>query len=91
MAEIKGASVYRIKVQGIVDPDWSAWLGSMTIYPDRQKDGSPITVIVGQVVDQAALRGILDNLWDLNLNVLSVTRIEGDTESQWQGKWKKRT
>jgi hypothetical protein len=37
------------------------------------------------------LRGILDNLWDLNLNVLSVTRIEGDTESQWQKKRKKRS
>ncbi len=34
--------------------------------------GLPITVLTGPVVDQAALRGILNRLWDLNLTVISV-------------------
>lgn len=31
--------------------------------------------MTGPVADQAALRGILSKVWDLNLTLLSVTRI----------------
>jgi RNA binding exosome subunit len=37
-------------------------------------DGNPITVLTGRLPDQAALRGILTRLWDLNLTLISVTR-----------------
>jgi hypothetical protein len=33
-------------------------------------------VLTGRVADQAALRGILARIWDLNLNVISVIRVE---------------
>jgi len=44
------------------------------------EDGSPITVLTSPVVDQAALRGLLTKIWDLNLTLVSVTRIETSTE-----------
>jgi|GEM_PF-1791402 len=38
--------------------------------------GQPSLPSPGPVVDQSALRGILNKLWDLNLILISVTRLE---------------
>ncbi|UCF96869.1 MAG: hypothetical protein JSV89_17070 [Spirochaetaceae bacterium] len=67
--------VYRIRVQGHLDPGWSKWLGDMTIVCEQPAEGSPCTVLAGPVTDQTALRGILTRLWDLNLDIISVNRI----------------
>ena len=40
------------------------------------EDDLPLTVLAGPVADQAALRGILNRLWDLNLTLISVIRVE---------------
>ncbi len=37
-----------------------------------------VTTLVGPVADQAALRGLLCWLWNLNLTLLSVQRLDGD-------------
>jgi hypothetical protein len=42
----------------------------------------PITNLSGPVVDQAKLRGIMNKLWDLNLAVISVKRIEAQKSFQ---------
>ena len=34
------------------------------------------TTLTGTVADQPKLRGILSKIWDLNLTVISVTRLE---------------
>ena len=62
--------VYQIKVQGRLDESWSSWFNSMTIAAEGDT-----TTLTGAVVDQAALRGILSRLWDLNLALISVNRI----------------
>ena len=67
--------MYRIRVQGKLDPRWSEWLASMSIVTDRTIDGHPAVVLTGLLPDQAALRGVLTRLWDLNLDVISVARI----------------
>jgi hypothetical protein len=63
-------AVYQIKVQGKLDEKWSDWFNGMTVTLE-----SDITTLTGAVVDQAALRGILDKIWDLNLTLISVNRI----------------
>ena len=63
---------YQIKVQGQLDPDWSDWFSGMVIEHQLGKDGSSMTILTGAIVDQAALRGILHKLWDLNLVLYSV-------------------
>ena len=73
---------YRIRVHGKLDPRWSEWLASMSIVPDRTSDGRPTVVLTGPLPDQAALRGVLNRLWDLNLDVISVTRIARQREKQ---------
>jgi hypothetical protein len=74
--------VYRIRVQGKLDPRWSEWLASMSIVPDRPVDERPAVVLTGPLPDQAALRGVLNRLWDLNLDVVSVSRISKQGEDQ---------
>ena len=66
---------YRIEIQGKIRVDWSDWLSGMEISIE-DKRGCPVTVLNGSVADQAALRGILCKLWDLNLTILSVFRDE---------------
>lgn len=69
----KSGQVYQIKVQGQLDPGWSGWFNGMTLSFDNN-----VTTLNGLVTDQAALRGILSRLWDLNLTLISVNReVEG--------------
>ena len=62
---------YRIRVKGHLDDRWSDWLGGMTIH--LQEDGT--SVLVGPVVDQAALHGVIIRIRDLGLPLLSVRRV----------------
>ena len=67
---------YEIRVKGILDRKWSGWFNGMAITFGQASDGSPLTTLTGTVADQAKLRGLLSKIWDLNLTVLSVNRIE---------------
>lgn len=57
-----------IRVQGNIDQHWSEWLEGLEIL----HEGENQTVIVGQIVDQAILYGILKKLRDLGLKLLLV-------------------
>ncbi len=59
---------YRIRVGGHLDDRWSDWLGGLAV--QRQDDGT--TLLVGAVVDQAALHGVIIRIRDLGLPLLSV-------------------
>lgn len=67
------SAFYHIAVQGALDVAWQEWFSGMAIAIDQDKDGV-VTTLKGLVADQAALRGILNKLWDLNLTVISVRR-----------------
>jgi hypothetical protein len=67
---------YQIKIKGKIREDWSDWLSGMEISSAQAGEESQITTLTGIVPDQAALRGILCKLWDLNLTILSIARIE---------------
>lgn len=69
------AAIYHIRVQGQLDESWSDWLGGLTITP--QPDGT--TLLSGSIIDQAALHGILDRLYGLNLTILSVMQIGNES------------
>ena len=77
---MSSAEVYQIKVRGRLDARWSDWFGGMAITCEIGSDGLPVTTLTGAVVDQAALRGILWRLWDLNLRLISVVPIEMDSK-----------
>jgi hypothetical protein len=67
---------YQIRVQGWIGERWANWFDGMTMIYEGAEDDSPITILSGPVVDQAALRGLLTRIWDLNLTLISVARSE---------------
>lgn len=67
---------YRITVEGKIDPSWSDWLSGIRIVSRKEADERTITTLSGILVDQAALRGLLNRLWDLNLIVRSVEQVD---------------
>ena len=65
-------AVYRIRVDGRLAPRWSARLGGMTI-AIREELGQPtITELTGPLPDQAALLGVLNQLYQHLVPLLSV-------------------
>jgi hypothetical protein len=68
-------ATYQISVQGKLDASWADWIGVVHITQEIGGDGSSVTTLIGKVPDQAALRGLMERVWDLNLTLLSVQRI----------------
>jgi hypothetical protein len=71
---------YQIRVQGWIGRRWANWFDGMTMTYNGTESDSPITVLSGPVADQAALRSLLSKIWDLNLTVISMARVETSTE-----------
>jgi hypothetical protein len=65
-------TVYKICVIGQVDADWSEWFDGLTISNTQSGE----TMISGELVDQAALHGTLNKIRNLNLALISVTRVD---------------
>jgi hypothetical protein len=66
-----GSGWYEIRLQGRLDPRWSARFEGMTL-----TTGDGITLLTGPVVDQAALHGLLHQLRDIGLPLVSVRQVE---------------
>jgi hypothetical protein len=73
-------ATYKIRVQGSLQPHWSERLEGMTINVAERNDAPPETTLEGELLDQAALSGVLNLLYDLHLPVLSVKRIVNKPE-----------
>jgi hypothetical protein len=73
---------YQIEVQGRLDDSWAAWFDGMALTRTHARDGTPVVVLTGPVADQAALRGLLSRLWDLNLTILALRRVTPPDEPE---------
>ena len=62
---------YHILLDGHLAYEWGDWFGGVTV--THSEDGT--TLLICQVIDQAALHGLLRKIRDLNLSLLSVNRI----------------
>jgi hypothetical protein len=67
---------YRIIVEGRIDPSWSEWLDNFRLDSKKVANSMYLTTISGPVTDQAALRGLLNRLWDLNLVLRSIQQVD---------------
>ena len=65
---------YEIRLKGHLDARWAAWFDGLSL----THEGDGTTVIHGQIVDQAALHGVLRRVRDLGLPLISVVHVEAD-------------
>ena len=65
-------AIYTIRVLGQIDAHWSEWFGGLTITHPHARE----TMISGDIVDQAALHGTLNRIRNLNLALISVTKVD---------------
>ena len=68
------SNTYRIRVKETLATQFADWLGNLTLL--AQPNGE--TILTGSFTDQPALRGFLDQLWNLNITVITVERIENE-------------
>jgi hypothetical protein len=61
---------FEIHVKGQLDESWSDWLEGMEV---KLSDNGEM-ILFGHIEDQAALMGILNKLYRLNLTLLSVSK-----------------
>jgi hypothetical protein len=73
--EYDSPATYWISVQGRIPAGWSDCLEGMTITQCPPETVPPLTTLVGELSDQAALAGVLNTLYELHLPLLTVKRL----------------
>ena len=79
----KKPAIYKIKVQGNLNTRYTRWserLGGLQISVEKSGDKDPVSVLIGQINDQAALSGILNALYENHLSIISVNLLEDRNE-----------
>lgn len=69
------AGTYEIRVKGELTERWSDWFDGFGI---KHHDGE--TILIGMVMDQSALHGLLNKIRDLGLTLVSVQKIESKND-----------
>lgn len=72
MNRMEGGEYYEIRVKGQLDPGWSEWFEDFSVTPLKEGE----TKISGWIQDQSALHGVLARIRNLNLTLISVTRVD---------------
>jgi hypothetical protein len=68
----ESAGIYRIRVRGHIDESFADQLGGMIITRAFTSEKDPMTILIGHMTDQAALSGVLNELYELHLPLLTV-------------------
>ena len=68
-------------MRGLIGEDWHDWLNSSAVEIEKLDSHVGMTRVIISRIDQAALRGLLNKLWDLNLEVLSVSELSHQERS----------
>ncbi len=64
--------VYELRVRGQLGREWADWFGGLSVTPTADGD----TLLTGPVADQAALYGLLRQVRDLGMTLVSVGPID---------------
>ncbi len=63
---------YAIRVVGYLDESWSDRFSGMAIHQSEPSDPKLETTLIGPLVNQAVLFGVLNTLYDMRLPLISV-------------------
>jgi hypothetical protein len=75
-------ALYRVTVQGHIRPSTAAHLGRLRVISTDCTTPPGVTVLEGELRDQAELSGILNTLYDLHLPILEVTVLDAEDPSE---------
>ena len=67
--------LYRIRVRGHIDDNDTDYLGGMVITRAFTAEQEPMTILIGQLQDQAALSGVLNELYEMHMPLLTVESV----------------
>ncbi|MGJ3240736.1 MAG: hypothetical protein ACFE0Q_18650 [Anaerolineae bacterium] len=71
MPDTKNTTMYEIRVQGHLNPMWADSFEELTII--QEDDGT--TRLIGAIVDQAALHGVIKRIRDLGITLIEIKRL----------------
>lgn len=66
------SATYQLRVVGNVKVEWADRIRDLQIIKEKDANNVTVSVLTGQVEDQAALVGIIDTLCEFHLVLLSV-------------------
>ncbi len=64
--------IYQIRLKEQLGQHWSSWFDGLAITIEANGE----TVLTGEIIDQAALHGLLNKVRDLQLTLLAVYPLE---------------
>ena len=70
--EVRESAAYEVRVRAELDDHWSEWFHGFAV--SRRDDGT--TALRGVVTDQSELHGLLAQVRDLGVPLVSVTTLE---------------
>ena len=73
---------YEIEIKGRLTTGWEDWINDIQLQVEECRDGSYITYLESPAIDQTALHGILAKIRDMNFTLLSLDRIDIDSDEK---------
>ncbi len=70
--------IYQFRLKGHLGANWADWFGGMDIILEEDGD----TLLIGPVIDQAALHGLLKKIRDLGMSLVSVSPLQNGRQDQ---------
>jgi len=67
---------YRIRVQGRLGEKWIGYFDGMVISYEFDAEGHPITTLSGELLDQGAVQGVLQKLYNLGFPLLTAEKVD---------------
>jgi hypothetical protein len=67
---------YEIRVDGILDEGWSEWFDGLQLTHET----GGVTLLSGNLRDEAALHGLIREIPDLGLPLISLARLDNQLE-----------
>lgn len=71
-------ATYRIHVKGFIDESWSDRLNGLLIENQASESKGPVAVLRGTMLDQTQLLGVLNNLYEMHMSLISVELLDND-------------
>ena len=70
-------NIYAIRIKEAFGHTTADWFNGIILIIPQKNDG---TLLVSRFTDQSALRGFLDQLWNLNYSITSIEQIANDIQ-----------